>query len=80
MNPIPVESAEDRFACVEKELHDLAQPLSSLQCRLEIGLLSAVDAATRETLQESMAEVKRVIAAFSRVREVAASTSQSRAA
>lgn len=80
MNPVRVESSEDRFACVEKELHDLAQPLSSLQCRLEIGLLSAVDTATRETLGESMSELKRVLAAFSRVREVAATVSQSRSA
>ncbi len=59
---------EDTCALLEEELHDLAQPLTSLQCRLEIGLLLDDEVSAREALQESLQELKRVLAAVSRMR------------
>ena len=58
----------DTCASLEEEFHDLAQPLTSLQCRLEIGLLLGDEVSAREALQESLPELKRVLAAVSRMR------------
>ncbi len=55
-------------ALLEEELHGLAQPLSSLQCRLEIGLLLGDEVSVREALEEGLQELKRVLGAVSRMR------------
>ncbi len=57
---------------MEKELHDLSQPLTSLQCRLEIGLLVEDETSAREVLEDCLLELKRVLAAVSRMRTVLA--------
>ena len=56
---------------LDEALHDMAQPLTSLQCRLEIGLLLGDEISAREALQESLLELRRVFTAVSRVRAVA---------
>jgi hypothetical protein len=44
-----------------KELHDLSQPLTRLQWRLEIGQRSEDSAALRETVEGSLEDVKDLI-------------------
>lgn len=49
-------------------LHGLAQPLTSLQCRLEIGFLLGDEVSAREALQEGLVELGRVLAALASLR------------
>lgn len=55
---------------LDGELHALSQPLSSLQCRLEIGLLYGDEASAREALEEGLRELVRVNAGVARIRGV----------
>ena len=53
---------------LEEALHGVTQPLTSLQCRLEIGLLLGDAVSARQALQDSLLELRRVLAAISRMR------------
>ncbi len=53
---------------LDAELHALAQPMASLQCRLEIGLLLNDVNSAREALREGLLEVKRLTASIDRMR------------
>ncbi len=68
----PVDTACDKHRRFEEELHGLAQPLTTLQCSLEIGLVLGDEASAREALQEGLTELKRILAAVSRLRTIAA--------
>lgn len=68
MAVVHIERHQGKYAQLEEELHCVAQPLTSLQCRLEIGLLLGDEVSAREALQESLLELKRVFAAVSRIR------------
>lgn len=57
-------------AALEGELHSLAQPLTSLQFRLEIGLFYGEAEGAREAIVEGMVELERVCAAVTRLREL----------
>lgn len=48
---------------MRKGLHDLAQPLTALQCRLWLGTVNeSSELDVHETLQESLRECERMIA------------------
>ena len=51
-------------------LHDLCQPLTSLQCQLEIARLVGTPAAFREGVEEGLAECRRMVAAIGTMRAV----------
>lgn len=55
-------------ALLEEKHHFLTQPLSSLQCRLEIGFLPSDETLAYGVLQESLQALKRVLAAMLRMR------------
>ena len=57
-------------AALEGELHSLAQPLTSLQFRLEIGLFCGEAEGAREAIVEGLVELERVCAAVTRLREL----------
>lgn len=62
---------------LDAEIHALAQPLTSLQCRLEIGCLATEDGGVLSTVHDSLVELKRVFAAVERMRVVVATLSSS---
>jgi len=53
-------------------LHDMCQPLTALQCRLELGGIRSSAHAMREDIDGAMKDCARMIAAVSRMRAVVA--------
>lgn len=54
---------------MHEELHDLCQPLTALQCRLEIGKLLANGAALQEAVDGGLAETQRMFEVIDRIRQ-----------
>ena len=50
----------DILSKLEKELHDLAQPISSLQCRLEIGKMLGGQDALQEAVEGGLKDLSRM--------------------
>lgn len=71
----PGTSKSNLVVSLETELHSLAQPLTSLQCRLEIGILQGTEGAAREALGDGLTELQRVLSAVAHLREVVRLTS-----
>ncbi len=53
---------------LDQELHDSSQPLSRLQCRLEIALLSGGETALLEAVEGALKDVQLIVAGFNRLR------------
>jgi len=51
------------------DLHDLAQPLTALQCRLEIGRMHGSQGALQEAVNGSLAETRRIFEVISQMRQ-----------
>jgi hypothetical protein len=51
------------------ELHDLCQPLTALQCRLEIGRLQNHEGALAEAVDASLKETRRLFEVIARIRQ-----------
>ena len=62
--------AENILHVLNKELHDMAQPLASLQCRLELGQILADAASLAEAVNGALLDLERVNNSFSRLRAV----------
>jgi hypothetical protein len=54
----------------EVALHDLCQPLTVLQCKLELGLLKGGEEATHAAVLDGLRECKRLNAAVTTMREL----------
>ncbi len=54
---------------LERELHDLCQPLTALQCRLELGKMIGDREALLEAVDGAMQETERMFAAIAQMRE-----------
>ena len=61
---------------LDRELHDMAQPLASLQCRLEFGRMLADKASLAEAVEGALSDLDRLNAVFSRLRDVLAISGQ----
>lgn len=59
-------------AVMDRELHDLAQPMASLQCRLEIGLILGGEEALVEAVNGALEDLRRLTAALGRMRQIIA--------
>ena len=66
----------DLVSYLDKELHDLAQPISSLQCRLEIAKILDTDVASREAVEGGLEDLQRVMQSFKRMRTAIADAVQ----
>ncbi len=55
---------------LRRELHDMAQPLASLQCRLEIAQMVGEQQSRAELLDGSLEDLARLTASFSRLRDL----------
>ncbi|SFS17368.1 hypothetical protein SAMN05421771_3131 [Granulicella pectinivorans] len=51
-------------------LHDMAQPLTALQCRLEIGQMFGTPASYEEAVLEALRESQRLFTAVTSMREI----------
>ncbi len=52
---------------LERELHDMCQPLTTLQCRLELGRVCGDPAALLDAVDGGLIETERL---FARIREM----------
>ena len=57
---------------LDRELHDLVQPIARLQCRLEIGLMLGEDKALLEAVQGGLEDLAKLTSAVTRMRAVLA--------
>jgi len=55
---------------IGKALHDLCQPLTTLQCRLELAGLNGTAEGYREAVQLGLAECGRMVEAVGLLREI----------
>jgi signal transduction histidine kinase len=66
----------ERRSCVEgmkqigKAVHDLCQPLTTLQCRLELAGLTGTPDAYREAVDLGLAECRRLVEEVGSMREI----------
>jgi hypothetical protein len=60
MHKEPEADAEGWIEEVAQKLHDLAQPLTSLQCRLEISMMDGGEAEMRAAIGEALRECERL--------------------
>ncbi len=51
------------------ELHDLCQPLTALQCRLEIGQMQGHPGGLKEAVDGSLEETRRMFEVIARIRQ-----------
>jgi len=54
---------------MDRELHDLCQPLTTLQCRLELAQMIGDAASLKEAVDGGVEETLRIFAAVARMRE-----------
>ena len=60
--------AEQELRQLSKALHDLCQPLTTLQCRLEMASVLGTDAAHREAVELGLRECTRLMDAVEQMR------------
>jgi signal transduction histidine kinase len=60
----------EMFTGMEEALHDLCQPLTVLQCKLEIGLLRGGEEAAHKAVLDGLRECKRLNAAVTTMRDL----------
>jgi glucose-6-phosphate-specific signal transduction histidine kinase len=58
----------DWKATVRRDLHDLAQPVTALQCRLEIAQMVGDEASMREAVEGGLEDTRRIFAAMEEMR------------
>ncbi len=64
----PDRRAMEKVAEIEAAVHDLCQPLTVLQCRLELGLLQGSQEATYAAAVQGIQECRRMNAALETIR------------
>jgi hypothetical protein len=62
--------AEDGMEQISQALHDLCQPMTTLQCRLEIARLVGTTEAYREAVDLGLVECARLMEGVHRMREI----------
>ena len=62
--------SEEMISGIEVALHDLCQPLTVLQCKLELGLLKGGEEATHAAVVDGLHECKRMNAVVKTMREL----------
>jgi hypothetical protein len=61
---------KDQMDQISQALHDLCQPLTTLQCRLEIAQLGGTDEDYREAVQLGLVECDRLIEGVGVMRKI----------
>ena len=73
--PEPENLAERGFRAQQRRqlsgaLHDLCQPLTTLQCRLEMAILSDSEESYREAAETGLTECRRILQLVESMREI----------
>ena len=55
---------------LRQQLHELAQPMAVLQCRLELSLMSGGEPNLRDAIQGWLTDLRRAIETLNRVRDI----------
>jgi signal transduction histidine kinase len=63
-------AVEETFTGIEVALHDFCQPLTVLQCKLEMGLLKGGEEATHAAVIDGLRECKRLNAVVTTMRDL----------
>jgi len=66
---ITLMTREQLLEQIHADLHDLCQPLTALQCRLEIGRMLGHDSALQEAVDGGLEETQRMFAAINQMRQ-----------
>jgi signal transduction histidine kinase len=61
---------------VNVSLHDLCQPLTTLQCRLELAMMTDTMEGYREAAELGLVECRRLVAAVNQMREIVRSVAE----
>lgn len=64
--------AAELLSSLDQELHGLAQPISCLQCRLELGKILDTESALREAVDGGLEDLSRLMLIFTRMRALVA--------
>ena len=71
---------EDQDKSKNKQLsagvHDLCQPLTTLQCRLELATLTRTPDSYREAVEDGLIECRRMVEAIELIRQILRTESQ----
>jgi signal transduction histidine kinase len=77
MRPMPeAEMLGERRFCAQQRkqlgdaLHDMCQPLTTLQCRLEMAILTDSQEAYREAMEDGLTECRRIVESVKSMREI----------
>ena len=54
---------------IERELHDLCQPLTTLQCRLELGQMCGDETSLMEAVEGALQETTKLVRGVGRMRD-----------
>jgi signal transduction histidine kinase len=63
-------SGDDGMVRIGQALHDLCQPLTTLQCRLELAGVVGTDEAYREAVRLALVECERLVESVGSMREI----------
>ena len=69
-NPCGESTRNDQMERIAQALHDLCQPLTTLQCRLELAGVVGTDEAHREAVRQGLKECERVVESVGCMREL----------
>ena|ERR1017187_2585541 len=69
-------SCGERMKQMSRALHDLCQPLTTLQCRLEMAGLAGTQDAYREAVDLGLVECVRLVEAVGSMREIVRAATQ----
>ncbi|HEV2645250.1 MAG TPA: hypothetical protein VGU46_02680 [Acidobacteriaceae bacterium] len=67
-------SVAEEMDQISRALHDLCQPLTTLQCRLEIAQLGGTDQDFRDAVELGLVECDRMIAGVGLIRQIVRET------
>ena len=59
-----------KFKQIGAALHEMCQPLTTLQCTLEMAALTDTQEAYREAMETGLAECRRMVASVELMREI----------
>ena len=68
--PVGDRSSRTKFKQIAAALHELCQPLTTLQCSLEMAALTGTLEAYREAMETGLAECRRLVASVESMREI----------
>jgi signal transduction histidine kinase len=70
------EQSWDNRKQISAAVHDLCQPLTTLQCRLELATLTCTPESYREAVEDGLLECRRMVDAVELIREILRAESQ----